>query len=392
MRLLAFGFCLAALFSVTESSLLDFWKTILDEVREALFLPHQENKHWELHIQEPFKYSHREILNRTFVVDLLPHHQTMDAIINIGDEDLRVTFDTGAVHSWITDPYKCNRPFSTCRKETWRKTFYYGGGNVSGVYCTDHMTIAKKKISNFKFLRVDEVKIERISDAAGFIGLRPHNKEPNFLKDLKEQGRIDNESFSLYLTPQSSKIIFGGVDRKLIKPNKDFRYVKFSKDSLNIEATNLTLTLHPEEKSFTPKAGKINLIFDSGANYIYVSKEIYYFFKTSLKFDRKKIYTRKEVDETFRSMKLVTKMSETGKADKDFDLYIRPIYFMIQRDDGKYSFGIKIDLNLKENQMIMGFASLRDYYMHFDFPQNRIGFACGVGIDYKNTLHNQTYC
>ncbi len=109
----------------------------------------------------------------------------------------------------------------------------YGTGEVGGVRITEDVYLYKKGSQVVKDYVMLGIVIANGIDgdvADGILGLGPTQPEDgrgNFVTALKNQGIIDYEmfSFDFNLQGKKSKMIFGDIDRDLVKDPHDFVWV-----------------------------------------------------------------------------------------------------------------------------------------------------------------------
>jgi cathepsin D len=182
-------------------------------------------------------------------------------------------------------------------------------------------------------------------------------------QQMYEQGLIDNNSFSFYLTQNGgagSKLILGGVDSSLAK--SDFTYHKLISETyweigfndIKVNGTGLGIS-----------GGKA--IVDSGTSLLVGDEDL-------INEINAKIGTVNQDCSNRDSLPTVTVTID----GKDYPLtpqqYVLQVSALGQTECLNGFMGMKVPPQLK-NAIILGDLFIHVYYSHFDFANNRVGFA-----------------
>ncbi|CAI2364930.1 unnamed protein product [Moneuplotes crassus] len=188
----------------------------------------------------------------------------------IGPERQKMTFiyDTGSAWVWFPTSlceacptgnlYEINNVLDLPDNEKARnreiqnaevEVLVYGTGEVGGIRITEDVYIYSKGpevVRNLVMLGIVLANGIEGDVADGILGLGPTQPEDgrgNFVTALKEQGIIDYEmfSFDFKLQGNKSKMIFGDIDRELVKNPRDFIWVpmKGQEDYWNLPLTGV---------------------------------------------------------------------------------------------------------------------------------------------------------
>jgi hypothetical protein len=205
----------------------------------------------------------------------------------------------------------------------------------------------------------------------GLIGLAfpeiAAGKATTFLEHLLDQNVIRDASFSLYMSPNSSAIVLGGIDRKYARG--PFRYFPLRDDgywNVEVESFRMGHTFYE-----TPEGNGFVVMFDSGTSRIIVGKPVLEFVLRETGLQEGTAYSRNVVD-----------MLPPIKLEIEDDIFsIPPTSYMICEED--YCFlGVKTSASLPSPQLIiLGDIFLRTYYTHFDYGNMRVGLAKPAHFD-----------
>jgi len=332
----------------------------------------------------PVQKRHKNKHSQTYVESLTNSHNTeLFGTIKVGTppQEFTVIFDTGSSNFWLPSS-SCEgagnrRLFKTQESSTFVKSskkinIQYGKGAVAGVVGQDHVHIAGLDVKNVSFAQLTKITgMDPKSKFDGLIGLAfpeiAAGKVTTFLEHLLDQNAIRDASFSLYMSPNSSAIILGGIDRKYARG--PFRYFALRDDGYwNVEVESFrmghTFFEAPEGNGFV-------VMFDSGTSRIIVGKPLLEFVLEETGLQEGTAYSRNVVN-----------FLPPIKLEIDDDLFsIPPTSYMICEED--YCFlGIKTSASLPSASLIiLGDIFLRTYYTHFDYGNMRVGLAKPAYLD-----------
>jgi hypothetical protein len=321
---------------------------------------------------------------QTYVEDLRNSHNTeLTGTIQIGTppQEFTVIFDTGSSNFWL--------PGHDCEGAGDRKKFQphqsssftpsiqeislqYGKGAAKGRIGKDHAKVAGLDIKNISFARLTTLNgMDPNSRFDGLIGLAfpeiSAGKVPTFLDHLLHQGLIKDASFSLYMSPNSSALVLGGVDPRYQKG--DFRYFPVRDDGYwNVQMESLRLG----DTFFEGAKNGLVVMFDSGTSRIIVGAPILHFFLKETGLEERVSYEKAKILKRLPVIKL----------EVDDEIFsIPPTSYMICTDDSCY-LGIRTSASFKApNMIILGDLFLQTYYTHFDYGNMRIGLAKPAHLD-----------
>jgi hypothetical protein len=328
----------------------------------------------------PVVKRHKNKHTNTYVESLVNSHNTeLTGKIKIGTppQEFTVIFDTGSSNFWL--------PGHNCTGSGDRKTYkphlsssfvhtekeislQYGKGAAAGKIGTDHVQLAGLSAKNVSFSHLTELKgMDPKSKFDGLIGLAfpdlAAGEVTTFLDHLLDQEIIDDASFSLYMSPNSSALVLGGVDPKYhVGP---FRYFPVRDDgywNVEVESFRVGHRFYEDES-----IGGLIVMFDSGTSRIIVGKPVLAFILETLGIEEGVAYSDKIVD-----------ILPPVKLELGDDLVTIPASsYMICEHDEEYCFlGIKTSASLPSAQLvILGDIFLRTYYTHFDYGNMRVGLA-----------------
>jgi hypothetical protein len=321
---------------------------------------------------------------QTYVEDLKNSHNTeLTGTIHIGTppQEFTVIFDTGSSNFWLPG-HDClgagNRKkfqphqSSSFTPSTQEISLQYGKGAAKGRIGKDHAKVAGLDIKNISFARLTTLEgMDPNSRFDGLIGLAfpelSAGRVPTFLDHLLDQGLIKDASFSLYMSENTSALIFGGVDHKYQRG--DFKYFPIRDDGYwNVEMQSLRLG----ETFFEGAKNGLVVMFDSGTSRIIVGEPILKFFLRETGLEERTDYAKDKILKRLPVIKL--------EVDDEI-ISIPPKSYMICGDETCY-LGIRTSPSFKgSNMIILGDLFLQTYYTHFDYGNMRIGLA-------KPAIHN----
>jgi len=321
---------------------------------------------------------------QTYVEDLRNSHNTeLTGTIQVGTppQEFTVIFDTGSSNFWLPG-HDCfgagnRRKFVPFQSSSFIPSeqhihLQYGKGSAMGKIGKDHAKVAGLDIKNISFARLTTLEgMDPNSRFDGLIGLAfpeiSAGKVPTFLDHLLQQGLIKDASFSLYMSPNSSALVLGGVDPRY--QAGEFRYFPIRDDGYwNVEMESLRLG----ETFFEGAKNGLVVMFDSGTSRIIVSRPILQFILKETGLEEKVAYEKNAILKRLPVIKL----------EVDDEIFsIPPTSYMICADDSCY-LGIRTSTSFRSpNMMILGDLFLQTYYTHFDYGNMRIGLAKPAHLD-----------
>jgi cathepsin D len=301
--------------------------------------------------------------------------------IGIGSpaQSFKVVFDTGSSNLWIPsnkcwslacfthDTYK-ESSSSTYQKNGTDISIAYGSGAVKGFLSQDVVNFGGVNVKDVTFGEMTTLSGASFVAAKfdGILGLAwpaiaADGVKPVY-QTMFEQGLVDDNSFSFYLTqsPSGSKLILGGVDKSLAK--SDFTYHTLASDSywlINVGG----FSVNGESLGVTNAKG----IVDSGTSLLVGDKNL-------VDKINAKIGTVSQDCSNIDSLPDVT-ITIDGK---DYTLtaqqYVLKVSALGQTECINGFMGMDMPPQL-ENALILGDLFIHVYYSHFDFANNRFGFA-----------------
>lgn len=302
-----------------------------------------------------------------------------DITIGTPPQRFTVIFDTGSSNLWVpsegchSTSCQNHKTYDRTKSTTYRAdgqpmSIAYGSGQVSGMVSIDSVTLGGATIKNVYFGEMetiigtgfDQGKFDGILGMA-WRSISSDDLEPVF-NQMYDQGLVDDRSFSFYLTKDpnmpGSKLILGGVDNSLTNGSFDYhplikdRFWEIRLDEVFVGGTAMYTD------GFTA-------VVDTGASVI--------------------------IGDAW----LVTPMLlAIGPVDQDCNNYHNKPNVYFKMNGIKYKLepedyilktkigGVTVCQNGiisapygLENMVILGDQFIRVYYTHFDFGNDRIGFA-----------------
>jgi len=322
--------------------------------------------------------------SQTYVESLINSHNTeLTGTIHIGTppQEFTVIFDTGSSNFWLpghdcvgSGDRKTFKPYAskTFHPSTNEISLQYGKGAAKGRIGKDHAKVAGLDIKNISFARLTTLEgMDPHSRFDGLIGLAfpdiAAGRVPTFMDHLLDQGLIKDASFSLYMSPNSSALVLGGVDSKY--QSGDFKYFPIRDDGYwNVEVESLRMgNVFYEE----PNKNGLVIMFDSGTSRIVVGKPILEFILSETGLEQKKAYPKE-----------ILNFLPPIKFEVDDDIFaVPPKSYMICNEESCY-IGIRTSASFhQDNLMILGDLFLQTYYTHFDYGNMRVGLAKPAHLD-----------
>lgn len=146
----------------------------------------------------------------------------------IGGQKLTGILDTGSSDTWVfsksagdNNTYEAGvSPHYEWLNDDFREAYGDGSNRVAGTWAKDTVTIGAASVPEYEFAFLNESSKEFMYNIA-IVGISVENAEsatpkyPPFVSQLKDQGTISANAFSLYLTNEDqteAKLLLGGVD------------------------------------------------------------------------------------------------------------------------------------------------------------------------------------
>jgi hypothetical protein len=296
-----------------------------------------------------------------------------------------VIFDTGSANLWVPSKapflsgkniYKSDKS-STFKKNGTVFKIQYGSGPVSGVYCSDDVTIGSLKLTDFTFAEVDDTSGlgigYRLGKFDGILGLGWDKISvggvPTVMSALVKSGELAEPVFGFYLgNNQPGELEFGGVDKKHY--TGDFTYVPLSAETYWQVALD-GVKLGSDSVSSTKRA-----IVDSGTSLLAGPKA--------------------DVDAIANKLgaKSVLGKEWTVDCSKDLpdlaftlggkDYTLKKEDLILQQSGSTCVLGL-MGIEVPSGPLwILGDVFMRKYYVQFDWGQKRLGFALAASA--KSTV------
>lgn len=306
-----------------------------------------------------------------------------------------VVFDTGSSNLWVPSiscksvvcslKNKFDPNFSTTYKKTAKKLdLHYGTGSASGPIGVDQVNFGGNDVFDVSFGAMSELAaFFATSPIDGILGMAwPSISDqglPLVFDLLFEQGLIERNSFSMYLSQEpssaGSELILGGVDPKFYTGL--FHYTKVIKEQYWTVSLQ-TFTVNGVPVPDLPE-DPVKSIVDSGTSLVMGDASI--------------------IDPVLKAAGLGDVVNGEVECDK-YDDFL-PIEFVF---DGKsfkltpeqYILKVTGPLGIRKQcmvgimsspspmpksgplQLIIGDTFLKEYYTHYDVANSRVGFATAV--------------
>lgn len=295
-------------------------------------------------------------------------------------QSFQVIFDTGSSNLWVPSSdcktFSCalHSKYNASKSSTYQKdgtafTLNYGSGSVEGHVSVDNVTIAGLEIDAVKFGEVTKetgisFAVGKMDGIAGMAWpkLAQFGETPFFV-ELASQGKVEDNSFSFYLTKtpnqEGSHMILGGIDDDLYEGEFEYHdlvsetYWLIAIDGISINGASV-------------QGAKYGVV-DTGTSVLVGTPSVVYDFKGKIgkvAEDCSNVdslpditFTLSGKDYVITSNEYVLKVTQMGQSA--CTLGIQPINFPKQMEDF----------------FIMGDTFIKAYYTHFDMGNSRVGFA-----------------
>lgn len=285
-------------------------------------------------------------------------------------QEFTMIFDTGSSNFWIPisgesgTRYFRPKKSSTFERVKGQISLQYGTGAVAGKLGMDTVDVAGLTVENVIFAQVNHIEGINSPNFDGLIGMAfpklAADNVPTFFQQLIKEKLIEDASFSLYISPNSSAIILGGIEPKYAK--SEFRYFPVTPTGYwSAAAQSLVIA----DQRLTVSHGDFAIMFDSGTSRIVVPDSILHYFTETTGLESNQAYDH-------------AVLKELPSIDLHMDEHIvkiEPSAYMIC-EEGYCFLGLQSLGNaLPENFIILGDIFLKTKYTHFDFGKMRIGLA-----------------
>lgn len=304
-----------------------------------------------------------------------------DIAIGTPPQQFKVVFDTGSSNLWVPssncfsvacfthDTFK-NTKSSTYKKDGRALDIQYGSGGVKGALGVDTVTWAGVAVPSVTFGEM--TTLSGVSFVAakfdGILGMGWQSISaddiPPVYETMFKDGLIDSNSFSFYLskTPgtDQSKLVLGGVDPSL--QSGAFNYVTLTSDTYWQIAVD-SISIGTTKVSATGIKG----IVDTGTSLLVGDK-------TLIDEINAKIGT------VSKDCSNLSKLPNTTIVIGGINYVLTPNDYVLKITSGGSSqctngfMGMDVPEQLK-NALILGDLFISTYYTHFDYANNRVGFA-----------------
>lgn len=315
---------------------------------------------------------------------ITPINNFMDAqyygefFIGTPPQKFKVVFDTGSSNVWVPSSkchsiacylhprYKADKS-STYKSDDREFVIKYGSGGVEGKVSLDTVSTADLEAVNFAFGEATKLKGISFIPAkfCGIVGMAfgsiSVDKLPTYVDTLYNQKKIDNKSFSFYLTKnpgeEGSALIFGNKDNKYY--TGDMKYYKLVSETYYvIEMDNIQVN----GKTFNTS----NAIVDSGTSVLVGSKELVDHLKNNIGDVKSDCSNMNELPD----VKFVISGDEYILHNHEYILKVSAFGY------SKCILGfIALDGLPKGLDIILGDIFMKKYYTEFDMTNERVGFA-----------------
>jgi cathepsin D len=294
-------------------------------------------------------------------------------------QTFKVVFDTGSSNLWVPsnkcwslacfthDTYK-ETSSSTYQKNGTDISIAYGSGAVKGFLSQDTVNFGGVDVKDITFGEM--TTLSGVSFVAakfdGILGLAwpaiaVDGVQPVY-QTMFEQGLVDDNSFSFYLTqnPTGSKLLLGGIDKSLAKT--DFTYHTLASDSYwLINLSDISVNGKPLNVS------NAKGIVDSGTSLLVGDTKL-------INLINAQIGTVSEDCSNVASLPNVTITIDGTDYTLTPQQYVLKVTELGQTECLNGFMGMDMPPQL-ENAIILGDLFIHVYYSHFDFANNRVGFA-----------------
>ncbi|CAE8630172.1 unnamed protein product [Polarella glacialis] len=299
---------------------------------------------------------------------------------------LSVVFDTGSANLWVPDHLALSaqglsghRAFSPTLSSTYRESrtifnIQYGSGPVSGVYCSDAVSIGGLKLTDFTFANVDNVSglgALYTDDATfdGILGLGfgsiAEGGIPTVMQALWDSKQLAEPVFGFFLGDvEQGELVFGGVDPQHYTGN--FSWVPVSRVGFWEVALDSVSVGADKFMTFTKTR---RAIVDSGTSLLVgPAAEVQAIASLMGATVVQKHYVV-NCQDSWPSISF-------SLGGKDFELSGGDL--ILAQSGGLCVLAIQ-GLDMPNPLWILGDVFMRKYYVQFDWGQKRLGFALSAG-------------
>ena len=344
-----------------------------------------------------YEQNQTDPLHQTYLP--LENYQNLAYIgeLSIGNppQNFKMLFDTGSEYIWVPDislsdnnfvnRFNCSKSDSCYPNQNTRVNIAYGAGSVNGYLAFDHISINPNiSVLNQTFILSYNIVDMKNFIADGICGLGLSSKYPSLLDNLKSQGIIENQFFSLYLdnNPEAyadsfSELIINGIDSSYYKGS--FMYLPLSNNhswSINLENVELNGNNIPITAS--------TALIDSGSSLIIVPQSDFHQIESTLQ-NQFNFYCF--VDSISNLLKCecpngdINNFPALNLTFQNYSLSLPPSYYITQ-DQNVCTLLIDGVPNIK--MWVLGDVFLRYYYTIFDAENKQIGFALANSVRYQH--------
>ena len=348
-------------------------------------------------------------------------HYNVKVYIGNPTKEFNLILDTGSNWLWvgsdscencyasgISDLYHCSNSISCIEDSLTSMDIHYGIGYVNGYMTRDRVSLDK-----FGNISVDDqqfIQIQRIQDinqlkGEGLLGIGKKGYETKvqstFIENLKKQGKIEHNMFSLYLLGhdcrEDSRIVIGGHDESLFEGNITYVY-GISDEMWNIPIESVFFSMNDMVKNID-SVYKTALI-DSGSSEIVMnSTDLSHIINH---FESLGIYC--EMIDNYQNVPQLTCEESDETRYPDFNVKINSTIFTIKPKEyfaNCYFISFKyvcrlhfiVDNSLDiEEIIILGETFLNVFYSIYDLENNRIGLAkARKYVDFENLSTKEAF-
>jgi hypothetical protein len=308
--------------------------------------------------------------------------------LSIGNpaQPFKVLFDTGSEYIWVPDvavkeanflnKFNCTSSSSCAKDDDRLVSITYGAGKIQGNLASDSIHVSPAmKADNQTFVITSNFLDLNHFIADGICGLGISKEYPGLLENLKSQGVIDRQMFSMYLdnNPEAyadafSEIIINGVDEKYYKGN--FSYVPLADNhSWTLNMMNVQL----DNVSLFPSASKA--LIDSGSSIMVIPQSDFEQLSSAF---QNQFNHYCFVDSATKLLKCecpngnINNFPTLNFTFENYSFTLPPSFY-IDQDQNVCS--ILIDSAPNITMWVLGNVFMRYYYTVFDAEEKRIGFA-----------------
>lgn len=306
-------------------------------------------------------------------------------------QKIKIDVDTGSSDLWVPayNTTSNSGTFDARKSSTYKKLqdgfkIGYGDGSTAlGVWASETVSLGGATVQDLRFGYATNQTAKQAIMGVGYTGneasaWKDHNDEyDNFPAQLKKQGLINKNAYSLYLNSldaDAGLILFGAIDEA--KYEGDLKLL----DVVNIDDSGAKTdkpvaffvnldSIEQDGKSLASKT--YPALLDSGTTLIYAPKDI------ATEFGKKYGHKIPFVDAYFTSCDKKGEDFEFKFGDKTIKVPFKSLLYHINgKKDKTFLNQCLIGvMGTTSDYYILGDAFLRSAYVHYDLEANKVGVA-----------------